>query len=98
MKSFMDAMLPIFVILAGFGYGIGVGPVPFALMGEVLPAKVKAFACAILLAFRYLKIEIFTNISKISCISLQKCGDFFQFAIFPTNRLRFGFTFCILAL
>ena len=59
MKSFMDAMLPIFVILAGFGYGIGVGPVPFALMGEVLPAKVKAFACAILLAFRYLKIEIF---------------------------------------
>ena len=52
MKSFMDAMLPIFIILAGFGYGIGVGPVPFALMGEVLPAKVKAFACAILLAFR----------------------------------------------
>ena len=28
----------------------------------------------------------------------QKCGDFFQLAIFPTNRLRFGFTFCILAL
>ena len=62
MKSFMDAMLPIFVILAGFGYGIGVGPVPFALMGEVLPAKVKAFACAILLAFRYFeKLKFFTN-------------------------------------
>lgn len=48
----MDALLPICVILAGLGYGIGVGPVPFALMGEVLPAKVKAFACAILLAMR----------------------------------------------
>ena len=52
MKGFMEVLLPICVILAGLGYGIGVGLVPFALMGEVLPAKVKAFACAILLAFR----------------------------------------------
>ena len=85
MKSFMDAMLPIFVILAGFGYGIGVGPVPFALMGEVLPAKVKAFACAILLAFRYFEIlKFFLPISpKFLVFRCRNAVTFFNLRFFP---------------
>merc|ERR1711884_347516 len=40
-------VMPTCIILVGFGYGIGVGPVPFALMGEILPQKIKNFACGL---------------------------------------------------
>ena len=44
--------MPTCIIMCGFGYGIGVGPVPFALLGEILPQKIKNFACAVILAAR----------------------------------------------
>ena len=53
MKVITKNVLPVSVIFVGFGYGIGVGPVPFALMGEILPQTIKQFACAFVLAIRY---------------------------------------------
>ena len=62
MKSVTKYVLPIAIIFVGFGYGIGVGPVPFALMGEILPQNIKQFACALVLAIRYLLFSTFINV------------------------------------
>ena len=51
-QIFMDCsviLMPTCVILVFVFYGIGVGPVTFALLGEVLPLKVKSFATSIIL-------------------------------------------------
>ena len=52
LKGIGDALLPICVICTGLGYGLGMGPVLFALLGEVLPQKVKTLACSIILSLR----------------------------------------------
>lgn len=52
-KSIGDILLPLFVILACFGYGIGIGPIPFALLGEILPQNMKAMASALVLTTRH---------------------------------------------
>ena len=51
-QTFMDCsviLMPTCVILVFVFYRIGVGPVTFALLGEVLPLKVKSFATSIIL-------------------------------------------------
>ena len=48
----VDTLLPICVICAGFAYAVGVGPVLFALLGEVLPQRIKSLACAVILSAR----------------------------------------------
>ena len=52
-KAVGDILLPLFVILACFGYGIGIGPIPFALLGEILPQNMKAMASALVLTTRH---------------------------------------------
>ena len=47
-----EYLLPISVICATLGYGLGVGPVLFALLGEILPLKIKSMATAIIVALR----------------------------------------------
>ena len=47
-----DALLPICVICTGLAYGLGVGPVLFSLLGEILPQKVKSVACSLILSVR----------------------------------------------
>ena len=47
-----DALMPIFVVASGFSYGLGINPVPFTLLGEVLPQSIKMVACCIILCFR----------------------------------------------
>ena len=56
--SICNVVLPICVILSGLSYGLGIGPVPFALLGEVLPQRVKAVASAFILTSRQLTIFI----------------------------------------
>ena len=46
--------MPICVIIPSIGYGLGVGPVTFALLGEILPLKVKSIATSIALFLKYL--------------------------------------------
>ena len=41
--------MPGCVICSTFGYGLGVGPVTFALLGEILPLRVKSVATAIII-------------------------------------------------
>lgn len=53
-------ILPICVVLCGLFYGLGVGPVPFALLGEVLPQRIKAVASSLILTAR--ESSIFTNL------------------------------------
>ena len=48
-----EYLLPISVICATLGYGLGVGPVLFALLGEILPLKIKSMATAIIVSLRY---------------------------------------------
>ena len=45
-------LMPGCVICSTFGYGLGVGPVTFALLGEILPLKVKSVATAIIIFFK----------------------------------------------
>ena len=52
--------LPVCVILSGLSYGLGIGAVPFALLGEVLPQRVKAVASAFILTSR--QFSIFLNL------------------------------------
>ena len=44
--------MPISVIFTVFAYGLGVGPVPNALLGEMLPLKIKSFAIAIIMSLK----------------------------------------------
>ena len=46
-------LLPVSVICTAFAYGIGVAPVLFALLGEILPLKIKGIATAIIMSLRY---------------------------------------------
>ena len=41
------------VLLLGFGYGAGVGPVPYTLTGELFPQQYKSFGCSFCIAMRY---------------------------------------------
>ena len=52
-------VFPVCVVLAGLSFGLGVGSVPFALLGEVLPQKIKAPASALILTLRYMAIFVF---------------------------------------
>ena len=52
-------VFPVCIILAGLSFGLGVGPVPFALLGEVLPQKIKAPASALILTLRYTAMFVF---------------------------------------
>ena len=40
------------VICTTLGYGLGVGPVPMALLGEILPLRIKSVATAIILTLK----------------------------------------------
>ena len=48
-KEISGIIMPLCVILVFVFYGLGVGPVTFALLGEVLPLKVKSVATSIIL-------------------------------------------------
>ena len=48
-KEISRIIMPLCVILVFVFYGLGVGPVTFALLGEVLPLKVKSVATSIIL-------------------------------------------------
>ena len=56
----INIALPLCVILSGLSYGLGIGAVPFALLGEVLPQRVKAVASAFILTSR--QFSIFLNL------------------------------------
>ena len=45
-------LLPLSVITTAFGYSIGLGPVPLALLGEILPLKIKSLATAIIMTMK----------------------------------------------
>ena len=47
-----DPVLPLSVICISLGYGLGVGPVLFALLGEILPLKIKSIATSFIIATR----------------------------------------------
>jgi len=51
-KAISEPLLPVCVICTGLAYGLGLGPVLFALLGEVLPPKIKGLACALVLTTR----------------------------------------------
>ena len=44
--------MPLSVVLVVLAYGLGVGPVPNALLGEMLPLKIKSFAIAIIMSLK----------------------------------------------
>ena len=55
LPSNLQAVTPMAgVILAGLGYGTGVGPLPFILMTEVFPQKMKSAGLAIALSAKSL--------------------------------------------
>ena len=67
-KSASDIILPISVICTGLAYGLGVGPVLFAILGEMLPQNIKSFAVALIWSIRnlmcFLILKLFPTIVK----------------------------------
>ena len=45
--------MPICVFGTEFAFGLGVGPVPMALLGEILPLKIKSVATAVIIFLKY---------------------------------------------
>ena len=45
-------VLPLSVMMTTFGYGIGCGPVPNSLLGEIIPLKIKSMATAIIISLK----------------------------------------------
>ncbi|XP_066907650.1 facilitated trehalose transporter Tret1 isoform X2 [Halyomorpha halys] len=52
LESYGWVPLPAFVIFI-FGFAIGAGPIPWLMMGEILPAKVRGTAASIVTAFNW---------------------------------------------
>ena len=46
-------MLPISVLSIAFSYGLGMGPITNALLGELLPVGIKSIATALIMALKY---------------------------------------------
>ena len=46
-------VMPICVFGTEFAFGLGVGPVPMALLGEILPLKIKSVATAVIIFLKY---------------------------------------------
>ena len=67
-KSASDIILPISVICTGLAYGLGVGPVLFALLGEILQLNNKSFPVALIWSIRnlmcFLILKLFPTIVK----------------------------------
>jgi len=53
--------MPICVMCCSFGYGLGVGPVTFALLGEILPLKVKSVATSIVIFLKFVVIFLYVK-------------------------------------
>ena len=49
-----DILQPLCFISIALAFGLGVGPIPNALMGEILPIRIKSLATAIVMAVRYI--------------------------------------------
>ena len=52
LSELTELVPPVLVVLASLFYSLGFGPVVFALLGEMFPARVKGFCCSFALAFR----------------------------------------------
>lgn len=52
LQEVMKVGQPLFVILSGVAYGLGVGPVVFSLTNEVFPARAKGVCSAIAMSAR----------------------------------------------
>ena len=52
LRELMKIGQPMFVILSGLAYGLGVGPVVFSLTNELFPARVKGVCSAIAISSR----------------------------------------------
>ena len=46
-------MLPISVLSIALSYGLGMGPITNALLGELLPVGIKSVATALIMALKY---------------------------------------------
>lgn len=72
--------MPICVMCCSFGYGLGVGPVTFALLGEILPLKVKSVATSIVIFLKYIYIY-FPYFSNQVTFSPKKNLFLFRFVV-----------------
>ena len=93
--------MPICVMCCSFGYGLGVGPVTFALLGEILPLKVKSVATSIVIFLKYIYIYFpyFSNqitFSPKHFLFFQICGNFFVCEIFSNNSRHYWTSLCLL--
>ena len=46
-------LLPVCVISSALGYGLGLGPILFSMLGEIFNPKIKGLASAIVMSCRY---------------------------------------------
>ena len=93
-KEFGDILLPFFVIVACFGYGIGVGPIPFALLGEILPQNVKAMASALVLTTRHFSMFVLLKFFPLFATSFGLHSAFW----FHTGLLSLAIIFAYFAI
>ena len=61
-QSVSEYLIPFGVIGTTFGFGMGMGGVPVALLGEILPLKIKSIATSTILFLKF--IVIFTVVKN----------------------------------
>ena len=52
-KEISEILLPISVLSIALSYGLGMGPITNALLGELLPVGIKSIATALIMALKY---------------------------------------------
>ena len=93
-ESFGDILLPTCMIIACFSYGLGVGPIPFALLGEIVPQRIKAVASALVLTTRHLSFFVLMKFFPIFATTFGLHSAFW----FHTGILTVAVTFAYFAI
>ncbi len=79
MTTVMSTLPPLSLVLATFFYGLGVGPVCFTLIGELFPAKAKAFCSGTVIAIRLGKPPSSPHSNQVLPVLVGRRPDFFFF-------------------
>ncbi|XP_059083417.1 uncharacterized protein LOC131880741 [Tigriopus californicus] len=89
----VQILAPVASILSTVCYSFGLGPVLFALVGEVYPSRVKGFCCSLTLSFRYLMVGVNMKFFPTMYILIGLQGVFLFCGTMSVLNVVFGFFF-----
>ena len=69
MKQISGILLPLSAMAIALSYGLGVGPIPNSLLGEVIPLKIKSIATAVIMSLKFIVMAVNVKIFPV-CANL----------------------------